>query len=163
MVQRVPDPVITVHLWHAELTWQGEGVDGGCEWRVGSVDKVVKITGHSPLEGVHHHLHLLLHRLHLCDDRWWSRICEGREAHVLSLRLARGVTSLGSFLISSVSTGSFLISSLVARCCVFLAQLLFQVTILFGKAFHGRGESLNLLFEGGRGWFLFLNVVSGCH
>ena len=45
----------------------------------------------------------------------------------------------------------------------FLVQLLFQVMILFGEAFYGRDESLNLLLEGGRGWFLFLNVISGCH
>ena len=163
MVQRVSDPVITIHLWHAELTRQGEGVDEGRERRVSSVDKVVKITGHSPLESVHHNLHLFLHRLHLWDDRWWSRICEGREAHVLSLRFAWGVTGLGSLLVSSISAGSLLISSLVVWCCVFLAQLLFQVAILFGEAFHDCGESLNLLFEGGHGWFLFLNVVSGCH
>ena len=29
MVQRVLDLVITIYLWHAELTRQGEGVDGG--------------------------------------------------------------------------------------------------------------------------------------
>ena len=163
MVQRVSDPVITVYLWHAELSRQGEGVDRGCERRVSSVDKVVKITGHPPLESVHHNLYLFFHRLHLCDDRWRSHICEGREAHILSLRFAWGVTDLGSLLVFSVSAGSLLISSLIVRCYVFLVQLLFQVAILFGEAFHGRSESLNLLLEGSRGWFLFLNVISGCH
>ena len=162
MVQKVFDPVITIHLWHAELTRQGEGVDGGCERLVSSVDKVVNITGHLPLESVHHNLHLFLYRLHLCDDRWRSRICEGREAHVLSLRFAWGVIGLGNLLVSSIDAGSLLISSLVVRCYVFLAQL-FQVAILFGEVFHGRSENLNLLFEGDCGWFLFLNVVSGCH
>ena len=119
VIQGVSDPVITVYLWHAELTQQGEGVDGRCERRVSSVDKVVKITRHPPLESVHHNLHLFFHRLHLCNDRWRSRNCEGREAHVLSLQSAWGVTGLGSLLVSSVSAGSLLISSLVVRCCVF--------------------------------------------
>ena len=115
------------------------------------------------LESVHHNFHLFLHRLHLCDNRWRSRICEGREAHVLTLWSAWGVIGLGSLLIPLVSAGSLLICSLVVRCCVFLAQLFFQVAILLGEAFHGSDENFNLLLEGGRGWFLFLNVVSGCH
>ena len=163
MVQRVPDPIIAIYLWHAELTRQGEGVDKGGELQVSSVNKVVKIAGHSSLESVHHNFYLFLHRLHLCDDRWRSRTCEGREAHVLTLRSAWGVTGLGSLLIPSVSAGSFLICSLVVRCCVFLAQLLLQVAILFGEVFHDSSKSFNLSLEGSRGWFFFLNVVSGCH
>ena len=90
-------------------------------------------------------------------------IYEERETHVLSLQSAWGVTGLGSLLIPSVSAGSFLICSLVVRCCVFLAQLLFQVVILSGEVFHGSSKSFNLSLEGSRGWFFFLNVVNGCH
>ena len=44
---------------------------------ISAVDEIVKITGHPSLESVYHHLHLLLHRLYLREDRGWSRIHEG--------------------------------------------------------------------------------------
>ena len=163
MLFRSLDPVITIYLWHAELTRHGERVKESGEWQVSSVNKVVKIAGHSSLESVYHNFHLFLHCLHLHDDRWQSRIRKGRKTHVLSLWSALGITGLWSFLIPPFSVGSFLICSLFIWCRVFLVQLLFQVAVLFGEAFHGCDESLNIILEFGRGGFFFLNVVSGRH
>ena len=150
-------------MWHAKLTRQGEGVDGGGKWRVSPVDKVVKVTRHSSLESVHHYFHLFLYRLHLRDDRWRSRIHKRGKAHVPSLWSAWGVVSLWSFLVPPFSAGSFLIRSLVIWCCVFLVQLLLQVAVLFGEVLHSCGERPHLLLKCSHGGFFFLNVVSGCH
>ena len=57
--------------------WQGEKVDSGSERGISAVDEIVKIAGYPALESVHHHLHLLIHRLYLCEDRRWSRIHKG--------------------------------------------------------------------------------------
>ena len=111
-------------MWHAELTRQGEGVDGGGEWRVSPVDKVIKVTGHSSLESVHHNFHLFFYRLHLRDNRWQSRIRKRGKARVLSLWFAWGIVDLWSLLIPPFSAGSFLIRSLFIWCCVFMVQLL---------------------------------------
>ena len=150
-------------MWHAELTRQGEGVDGGGEWRVSLVDKVVKVTGHSSLESVHHNFHLFLYRLHLRDNRWRSRIRKRGKACVLSLWPTWGVAGLWSLLIPPFSASSFLICSLVIWCRVFLVQLLLQVAVLFGEALHDCGERLNLLLKCSRWGFFFLNIVSGHH
>ena len=37
-----------------------------------------------PLRGVHHEIHLFLHHLHLYDHVWWSCLCGGWTACVLS-------------------------------------------------------------------------------
>ena len=150
-------------MWHAELTWQGEGVDGGRKWRVSPVDKVVKVIGHSSLESGHHHFHLFLYRLHLRDDGWRSRICKRRKARVPSLWSAWGVADLWSFVIPPFSAGPFLICSLVIGSRIFLVQLLFQVVVLFSEALHGCGERPDLSLKSSRGGFFFLNVVSGSH
>ena len=69
-----------------------------------AVDEIVKITGYSSFESVHHYLHLLLHRLHLREDGGWSCIHEGWDAYVLPLQSAWGVTSFWSFAVSPLST-----------------------------------------------------------
>ena len=86
---------------------QGEGVDGVSEQGVSTINKIVKIIGHLSLESVHHYLHLFLYRLYLRDNKGWSCIREGREAYILSLQSAQGVTALKSFSVSSLSTGIF--------------------------------------------------------
>ena len=35
--------------------------------------------------------------------------------------------------------------------------------VLFGEALHDSSESLNLSLEGGRAWFVSLNISSDCH
>ena len=35
--------------------------------------------------------------------------------------------------------------------------------VLLGKAFHDRGESLNLSLEGGGMWFISLIIIGGRH
>ena len=101
------DSVVAIYLRHAKLVRQGEKVDGGSERGISAVDEIVKIPGHSSLESVHHHLHLLLHRLYLCDNRGWSRIHEGWDAYILPLQSVRGVTAFRSFAVSSLNTGIF--------------------------------------------------------
>ena len=54
------------------------------------------------------------------------------------------------------------------RYCLFdplpeLTQLLFQIMILFGKAFHYGREGLDLPFQGSGLQFVSLNVVGGRH
>ena len=94
---------------------------------------------------------------------WWSHICEGWEAHILSLRSAWGVTTFWSLSVSSLSTGTFLVFFLGAVSRIPLAQLLFQIMVLLSEAFHSRGKGLYLSLKGRRTWFVSLNVVSGCH
>ena len=48
---------------------QGEGVDGGNERGISTINKIVKIAKHSSLESVHHYLHLFLYRLYLLDNK----------------------------------------------------------------------------------------------
>ena len=86
---------------------QGEGVDGGNERGISTINKIVKIARHSSLESVHHYLHLFLHRLYLRDNRGWSCIHKGWEAYILPLQSAQGATALWSFLVPSLSTGIF--------------------------------------------------------
>ena len=109
MIQRVLDSVITIYLWHVKLMRYGEGIDGGGEQRVSSVNENVKIAGHLSLEGVHHNLHLFLYCLYLCDNMWWSRIREGWEAHILSLRSVWGIATFWSLSVSSLGTSTFLV------------------------------------------------------
>ena len=76
MIEWVLDPVVALNLRHSEFLWQGTGIDGYSERRVGSVYQIVKVTGDSSLEGVHHNLHLFLHHLHLRKNRWRGHIHE---------------------------------------------------------------------------------------
>ena len=84
---------------------QGERVDCGSERGISTVDEIVKIAGYPSFERIHHYLHLLLHRLHLHEDRGWSRIHEGWDAYVSPLQLAWGVTFFRSFAVSPLSIG----------------------------------------------------------
>ena len=63
----------------------------------------------SSLEGIHHDLHLLLHRLHLCDDKRRGKIHERRKAYVLPLRSAWGIATLRPLLLPSLGTVTFLV------------------------------------------------------
>ena len=94
---------------------------------------------------------------------WWNHIHEGWEAYILSLRSARGITTLRSLSVLSFDTGTFLIFFLVVVSHIPLAQLLFQIVVLLSEAFHGRDEGLYLSLKGCRAWFVSLNVVTGCH
>ena len=92
-----------------ELWWKGEGVNGRDEWLVSSVDQIIKVVGHPSFEGVHHDVHLFLHRLHLHDNVGWSHISDGWTTHILSLWSALGITTFWPLLVSSLGTGTFLI------------------------------------------------------
>ena len=98
---------MAIYLRHVKLVRQGERVDEGSEQGVSTVNKIVKIARHSSLESIHHYLHPFLYRLYLRDNKWWSFIREGREAYILSLQYAWGVTTLRSFSVSSLSTSIF--------------------------------------------------------
>ena len=63
---------------------QGEGADGGSEWGISTVNKIVKIAGHSSLESVHHYLHLLFYRLYLRDNR--GRVASMRDGRLTFCR-----------------------------------------------------------------------------
>ena len=93
VVQRVLNSVVAIYVGHTKSVWQGERVDGGSERGISAVDEIIKIAGYSSFESVHHYLHLLLHRLHLCEDGGWSHIHKGWDAYVSLLQLAWGVTS----------------------------------------------------------------------
>ena len=80
MIEWVLDPVVALNLWHSEFLWQGTGIDGYNERRVGSIYQIIKVAGDASLEGVHHNLHLFLHPLHLHENRWWGYIHERRHA-----------------------------------------------------------------------------------
>ena len=80
MIEWVLDPIVALNLRHSEFLWQGTGIDGYSERRVGSIYQIVKVTGDASLEGVHHNLHLFLHRLHLRENRWWGCIHERGHA-----------------------------------------------------------------------------------
>ena len=82
-------------MGHTKFVWQRERVDGGSEWGISVVDKIVKITGYSSFESIHHYLHLLLHRLHLREDGGWSRIHEGWDAYVSPLQSAGALLPSG--------------------------------------------------------------------
>ena len=69
----------------SKLVRQGERVDGGSERGISAVDEIVKIAGYPALESVHHHLHLLIYRLYLREDRGWSRVHKGWDAYILPL------------------------------------------------------------------------------
>ena len=76
MIEWVLDSIIALNLRHSEFLWQGTGIDGYREQRVGSIHQIVKVTGNASFEGVHHDLHLFLHRLHLRENRWRGCIHE---------------------------------------------------------------------------------------
>ena len=80
MIEWVLDPIVALNLQHSKFLWQGIGIDGYSQRRVGSVYQIVKVAGDSSLEGVHHNLHLFLHRLHLRENRWQGRIHERGHA-----------------------------------------------------------------------------------
>ena len=80
MIEWVLDPIVALNLRHSKFLWQGAGFDGYSERRVGSVYQIVKVAGDVSLEGVHHSLHLFLHRLHLCENRWSGCIHERGHA-----------------------------------------------------------------------------------
>ena len=65
MIEWVLDPVVALNLRHSEFLWQGTGIDGYSERRVGSVYQIVKVAGDSSLKAVYHNLHLFLYCLHL--------------------------------------------------------------------------------------------------
>ena len=60
------------------------------------MDQVIKVIKHLSFEGIHHEVHLFLHRLHLCDYLRWSRICDGWTARVLSFGLLGALLPFGS-------------------------------------------------------------------
>ena len=88
-----------------------------------------------------------------------DRISNGWLARVLSFWPTRNVAPFLSSLIPPLSTGAFLIFLLSTHSCVLLAQLFFQVLILFGEAFHHYCEGLDLPFQSGGSWFVTLVVV----
>ena len=94
MIEWVLDPVVALNLWHLEFLWQGTGIDGYSERRVGSVYQIIKVVGDSSLEGVHHNIHLFLHRLDLRENRWQGCIHERGHAQVLPFGSAGLVTAL---------------------------------------------------------------------
>ena len=98
--------------------WQGEQADCGSEWGISVVDEIVKIAGHSSLEGVHHNFHLFLYSLYLCGNWQQSHIYEGWETYILSLQSARGVTTLQSLLISLLGAGILLVLFLSTVSCL---------------------------------------------
>ena len=67
------------------------------------------------------------------------------------------------FLILSLNASFFLVFLLSVKHCILLAQLHFQIMVLLGEELHGSGKSLNLSLEGGRSWFVSLNIVGCCH
>ena len=67
------------------------------------------------------------------------------------------------FLILSLNAGFFLVFLLSVKHCILLAQLHFQIMVLLGEELHGSGKSLNMSLEGGRAWFVSLNIVGCCH
>ena len=103
-------------MWHAKFVWQGERVDGGSEREISAVDEIVKIARYSSFESVHHYLHLLLHRLHLREDRGWSCVNKGWDAYILPLMSAQGVTSFWSFAVLPLSTGIFQVFCNIIAC-----------------------------------------------
>ena len=104
MIEWVLDPIVALNLWHSEFLWQGTGIDGYSEQRVGSVYQIIKVAGDSSFEGVHHNLHLFLHRLHLRKNRWRGCIRERGHAQVPPLGSAGLVTALWPFRSPSFGT-----------------------------------------------------------
>ena len=97
MIEWVLDPIVALNLWHSEFLWQGTGIDGYSERRVGYVHQIVKVAGEASLQGVHHNLHLFLHCLHLRKNRWRGCIHERGHAQVPPFRSAGLVTTLWPF------------------------------------------------------------------
>ena len=60
-----------------------------------------------------------------------------------------GVATFRPLLVPYLSAGTFLVFLLSVMPCVVLMQLLFQIIVLLGEAFHGNDESLNLSLECG--------------
>ena len=141
--------IIAFYLRHTKLRRKGEGIDGRGKWRIELVDQVIEVAGHSSSKGVHHKVHPFLHHLHLCDHMRWSHICDGWTAHVLSFWSISGVATFRPLLVPYLSAGTFLVFLLSVMPCVVLMQLLFQIIVLLGEAFHGNDESLNLSLECG--------------
>ena len=82
---------------HTKFVWQGERVDCGSEWGISAVDEIVKIAGYLSFESIHHYLHLLLHRLHLREDR--GGVASTRDGMLMFRRFSR----LGALLPSGPS------------------------------------------------------------
>ena len=89
------------------------------------MDQIIKVAGHPSFEGVHHDVHLFLHRLHLRDNVGWIHISDGWTVHILSLWSAWGITTFQPLLVSSLGIGTFLVLLSSAVTCVLLAYLLF--------------------------------------
>ena len=119
MIEWVLDPVVALNLQHSEFLWQGTGIDGYSEQRVGSVYQIIKVAGDSSFEGVHHNLHLFLHRLHLRKNRWRGCIRERGHAQVPPLGSAGLVTALWPFRSPSFGTVT-LVFLLDVVSCIFL-------------------------------------------
>ena len=81
----------------------------------------------------------------------------------MSLQFARGVATFRPLSVLSLGIGTFLVLFLGAMSRIPLEQLFFQIVVLPSEAFHGHGEGLYLSLKGRHAWFVFLNVVSGCH
>ena len=127
------------------------------------MDQVIEVTRHPSSKGVHHKIHLFLHHLHIGDYVRWNRIGDGWLASILSLWSTQGVATFRLFLVPSLNVGAFLVFLLSIKVCILLAQLFFQVMVLFGEALHSSSESLNLSLEGDHAWFVSLSVISGRH
>ena len=97
MIEWVFDSIVALNLWHSEFLWQGTGIDGYRERRVGSIHQIVKVAGDTSLEGVHHDLNLFLHCLHLRENGWWGCIREKGHAQVLPFGFVGLVAALWPF------------------------------------------------------------------
>ena len=107
--------------------------------------KIVEVAGDASLEGVHHDLHLLFHRLHLREDGRWRCICEGGHARIAPLRSTGLIAA--PLLLGLPSFGAVpLVLLLTVMPRILRSQLFFQVKILFREAFYCGREGLNLSF-----------------
>ena len=97
MIEWVLDSIVTLNLGHSKFLWQGTGIDGHRERRVGSIHQIVKVARDASLESVHHDLHLFLHCLHLRENGWWGCIRERGHAQVPSFGSAVLVVAFWPF------------------------------------------------------------------
>ena len=97
MIEWVLEFIVAFNLRHSEFLWQGTGIDGYRERRVGSIHQIIKVAGDVSFEGVLHDLHLFLHCLHLRKNGWWGCICERGHAQIPPFRSAGLVTALWLF------------------------------------------------------------------
>ena len=87
------------------------------------MDQVIEVTRHPSSEGVHHEVHLFLHRLHLRDYVRGNCIYGEWSAGILLLLPARGDAAFSALLIPSFCVGSLLVFLFGVKHYIFLAQL----------------------------------------